>query len=81
MFCIYLRTNSDSCHLQHKLTAFYNQVEKCLLRGRNWIFKLGSLPFVFKWLKGTLLLLPHISVNPEFLNIPYINIHWRAWKS
>jgi len=35
------------------------------------------MPFVFKWLKDTLLVLPHISVNPEFLNIPYINIHWK----
>jgi len=27
--CIYLRTNSDLCHLQHKLTGFYNRDEKC----------------------------------------------------
>ena len=27
MFCIYLRTNSDLCHLQHKLTGFYNQMK------------------------------------------------------
>ena len=39
MFCIYLRTNSDLCHLQHKLIGFYNRDEKCLLRGTNWIFK------------------------------------------
>ena len=37
--CIYLRTNSDLCHLQHKLIGFYNLVEKCLLRGTNWVFK------------------------------------------
>ena len=24
VFCIYLRTNSDLCHLQHKLIGFYN---------------------------------------------------------
>ena len=24
VFCIYLRTNSDVCHLQHKLIGFYN---------------------------------------------------------
>ena len=36
---IYLRTNSDLCHLQHKLTGFYNRDEKCLLRGTNWVFK------------------------------------------
>ena len=37
--CIYLRTNSDLCHLQHKLIGFYNLDEKCLLRGSNWVFK------------------------------------------
>ena len=35
VFCIYLRTNSDLCHLQHKLIGFYNGYEKCLLRGTN----------------------------------------------
>ena len=39
VFCIYLRTNSDLCHLQHKLIGFYNQDEKCLLCGTNWVFK------------------------------------------
>ena len=39
MFCIYLRTNSHLCHLQHKLIGFYNRDEKCLLRGTNWVFK------------------------------------------
>ena len=37
--CIYLRTNSDLCHLYHKLIGFYNRDEKCLLRGTNWVFK------------------------------------------
>ena len=27
MFCIYLRTNSDLCHLQHKLIGSYNTNE------------------------------------------------------
>jgi len=35
VFCIYLRTNSDLCHLQHKLIGFYNHDEKCLLRGTD----------------------------------------------
>jgi hypothetical protein len=39
MFCIYLRTNSDLCHLQHKLIGFYNRDEKCLQRGTDWGFK------------------------------------------
>ena len=39
VFCIYLRTNSDLCHLQHKLSGFYNRDEKCLQRGTDWVFK------------------------------------------
>jgi len=39
VFCIYLRRNSDLCHLHHKLIGFYNRDEKCLLRGANWVFK------------------------------------------
>ena len=38
-FCIYLRTNSDLCHLHHKLIGFYNRDEKCLQRGTDWVFK------------------------------------------
>ena len=38
VFCIYLRTNSDLCHLQHKVIGFYNRDEKCLLRGTNLVF-------------------------------------------
>jgi len=37
VLCIYLRTNSDLCHLHHKLIGFYSQDEKCLPRGMNWI--------------------------------------------
>jgi hypothetical protein len=39
VFCVYLRTNSDLCHLQHKLIGFYNRDRKCLLRGTDWVFK------------------------------------------
>ena len=39
VFCIYLRTNSDLCHLQHKLIGFYNRDEKCLQRGTDWVVK------------------------------------------
>ena len=39
VFCIYLRTNSDLCHLQHKPIGFYNRAEKCLQRGTDWVFK------------------------------------------
>ena len=38
VFCIYLRTNSDLCRLQHKLMGFYNRDEKCLQRGTDWVF-------------------------------------------
>ena len=38
-FCIYLRTNSDLCHLQHKLIGLYNRDEKCLQHGTEWVFK------------------------------------------
>jgi hypothetical protein len=37
--CIYLKTNSDLCHLQHKLIGFYNRDEKSLQRGTDWVFK------------------------------------------
>ena len=50
VFCIYLRTNSDLCHLQHKLIGFYNRDEKCLQRGTDWVFKCSGLRFVFKGL-------------------------------
>ena len=36
---LYLSENKQRlCHLQHKLIGFYNQDEKCLLRGMNWVF-------------------------------------------
>jgi len=53
VFCIYLRTNSDLCHLQHKLIGFYNRDEKYLLRGTDCVFKYSSLRFVCKWLTVT----------------------------
>jgi len=39
MFCIYLRTNSELCHLLHKYIGFCNRDEKNLLRGTDWCFK------------------------------------------
>jgi len=52
MFCTYLRTNSDLCHLQHKLIGFYNRDEKCLQRGTDWVFKYSGLRFVCKGVKA-----------------------------
>ena len=43
MFCIYLRTNSDLCHLQHKLIGFYNRDDKYLQRGTNLVFNQSLL--------------------------------------
>ena len=45
---IYFRTNSDLCHLQHKLIGFYNPDEKCLQRGTDWVFKYSGLRLVCK---------------------------------
>jgi len=39
VICIYLRTSSDLCHLQHKLIGFYNRDGECLQRGTDWVFK------------------------------------------
>jgi len=47
---IYLRTNSELCHLQHKLNGFYNRDEKCLQRGTDWGFKYSGLRLVCKGL-------------------------------
>jgi hypothetical protein len=43
VFCVYLKTNSDLCHLHHKLIGFYNRDEKCLQRGTDWAFKWSGL--------------------------------------
>jgi len=48
-----MRTNNDFCHLHYKLISFYNRVEKCLLRGMNWVFKLNSLRFYVGWSSET----------------------------
>jgi len=49
-----MRTNSDLCHLQHKLIGFYNRdvYSECLQRGTDWVFKYSSLRFVCKGLKA-----------------------------
>jgi len=67
MFCIYLRKNSDLCHLQHKLIGFYNRDEKCLQRGTDWVFKQSGLRFVFKGSNlnlPSLLILSYESIDP-----------------
>ena len=38
--CIYLITNSDLCHLLHKLIGFFSRDEKFLQRGTDWGFKI-----------------------------------------
>jgi len=51
VFCIYLRTNSDLCHSQHKLIGFYNRDENCLLTPwcRVLLEKLTGLQLVKKF--------------------------------
>jgi len=51
VFCIYLRTNSDLCHIDLKIIGFYNRVEKRLLHGTVWVFKLSSLRLFFTGLR------------------------------
>jgi hypothetical protein len=38
VFGIYLRTNSDLCHLQHKLIGFITQMKVLIQRGTDWVF-------------------------------------------
>jgi len=77
--CIYLRINSDLCHLQHKLIGFYNRDEKCVLRGTDWVFKCSSLRFVFKRLNVTNLLkyFP-VMPNKKIRNATFILSHSSA---
>jgi hypothetical protein len=53
VFCVSLRTNSDFCPVEHKLTGFYNRDKKWLLRGTTWVFTYSSLRFVFKELNSS----------------------------
>ena len=64
-WCIYLRTNSDLCHLQHELIGFYNRDEKCLQRGTDWFFKQSGLRFVCKGLKNSASLLLHVLFHSQ----------------
>jgi len=68
VFCIYLRTNSDLCHLHHKLIGFYNRVEKCLQGGTDWGFKEGSLHFVRKGLMEHYIGWDGPSPNPQIMH-------------
>ena len=48
VFCVYLRTISDLCHLLRKVVGFCNRDEKFLQRGTDWGFKWSGLGRVFK---------------------------------
>ena len=72
MFCIYLRKESDLCHLQKKLIGFYNRDEKCLQRGTDWVFKYSSLLFVFKGLNSWLFLGKKHYFNIEYKIFPIL---------
>ena len=71
MFCIYLRTNSDLCHLQHKLIGIYNRDEKCLLRGTNLVFKSDRYSFV---LKGLMLYLRILIIVISWLSDAVVSV-------
>ena len=66
VFCIYLRTNSDLCHLQHKLIGFYNRDEKCLLRGTDWVL----------WLKQSALRLWRVKLKSSAYFAHLISFKW-----
>ena len=79
MFCVYLRTNSDLCHLQHKLIGFYNWDEKCLQRGTDWVFKYSGLRFVFKGL-NILQIKEQDSDNQHLTDCPQVKERWKEEK-
>jgi len=72
VFCIYLRTNSDLCHLQHKLIGFYNRDEKCLQRGTDWVFKLSGLRFVLKRLTTSAVQIHNRTLVVIFMQYKYV---------
>ena len=49
VFCIYLRTNSDLCHLQHKLMVFITEMKSvyCAVRAGSLYIILRSVHIVF----------------------------------
>ena len=69
MFCIYLRTNSDLCHLQHKLIGFYNRVKSVYSAVRT-----GSLnkAVCHSSLKGQI---PHSRLQ-NFVPLPYLGLKY-----
>jgi len=81
VFCIYLRKNSDLCHLQYKLIRFYNRNEKCLLRGTDLFFKCSSLRFVFKGLKQIIKNNIYNSINNILKEnlLKYVICSWIYW--
>jgi hypothetical protein len=72
VFCIYLRTDSDLCHLQHKLIGFYSRGEKCLQRGTDWVFKYSGLRFVCKGLRST----SHCNIWEKTATCATYSINW-----
>ena len=52
-----------------KLIGFYNQDEKCLLRGTNWVFNQSSLRFIFKGLISVVVRFSsYYDINVAFLH-------------
>ena len=87
--CIYLRTNSDLCHLQHKLIGFYNRDEKCLLRGTVWAFNFWHRRFTFNsnksptWCKSFLVYYPGVCLQLNMFrafSLPSSGAQWLQWQ-
>jgi hypothetical protein len=45
VFCMYYKTNSVFCPIQHSISGFNNRDEKCVLRSTKWIFKIKRITF------------------------------------
>jgi len=62
---LYLSENKTATCATYSINwlVFYNRDEKCLLRGRDWVFNYSSLRFVFERLRlFTPLYLKHLTV-------------------
>jgi len=71
VFCIYLRTNSELCYLQHKLIGFCNRDEKCLQCGTDWVFKYNSLNLVFKGLMCIYVFCIYLRTNSDLCHLQH----------
>ena len=75
VFCIYLRTNSDLCHLQHILVGFYNRDESVYSAVRTGsLNKIVCALSLNEWTPGNLEVCPVISL--PFADLKYSQTIW-----